>query len=212
MRELRNCCLCSGSGVLTDSPASPPESKTDSGPSEFPCLLTLRPTRWPPPSCLRSKQWKQITPIRSFLKMSPFPPHLRHSWISKPEGDVSEVAGTTGDSDGLRTTGHPLHSLLPTALQPWFLVSAVFVYIYLPFKSQAARFQVQGTISLHLSTSYLPCRRPQSLRQTLALSDPGSLLSGAETVHVICFCSCSHFCLESLYSLVAKYFCKRHIK
>lgn len=127
----RNCCLCSGSGVLSDSPASPPESKTDSGPSEFRCLLTPCPTRWPAPSCRRSKQWEQITPIGSFLKMSPFPPHLRHSWISKPEGDVSVVAGTTGDSDGLRTTGHSLHSLLPTALQPWFLVSAVFVYIYI---------------------------------------------------------------------------------
>lgn len=193
MRELRNCCLCSGSGLLADSTASPPESKTDSGPSEFRCLLTPRPTRWPPPSCLRSKRWSKLHTPREFSQNVLVSTTPSHSWISKPEGDVSVVAGTTGDSDGLRTTGHSLHSLLPTALQPWFLVSAVFVY--LPFKSQAARFQVQGTLSLHLITPYPPRGGPQSLRQTLALSESWSLLSGAETVHMLCFCSCSHFCL-----------------
>ena len=156
MRELRNCCLCSGSGVLSDSPASPPESKTDSGLSEFRCLLTPCPTRWPPPSCPRSKQWEQITPIGSFLKMSPFPPHLRPSWISKPEGDVSVVAGTTGDSDGLRTTSHSLHSLLPTALQPWFLVSAVFVYIYICLLNP--RQHVSRSKALSPYASSLPTR------------------------------------------------------
>lgn len=97
MREVRNCCLCSGSGVLTDSTASPPESKTDSGPSEFRCLLTPCPTRWPPPSCLRSKQWSKLHTTREFSQNVLVSATPSHSSISKAEGDVSVVAGTTGD-------------------------------------------------------------------------------------------------------------------
>ena len=130
----------------------------------------------------------------SFLKMSSFPPHLHTAesvnlrvtflWLQAPQvilmGWEPRVILFIHCSQPLSSHGS---------------LSRQFLYIYLPFKSQAARFQVQGTLSLHLITPYPPCGGPQSLRQTLALSESWSLLSGAETVHMLCFCSCSHFCL-----------------
>lgn len=169
--------------VCSDSTASPPESKIDSGPSEFRCLLTPCPTRWPPPSCLRSKQWSKLHTTREFSQNVLVSATPSHSWISKAEGDVSVVAGTTGD--WWVENHRPFSSFTAPNRSPAMVPCLCSFCIYICHLNPRQHVSRSKALSLHLLTPYPPRGGPQSLPQTLTLPHPWSLLSGAETSHAL---------------------------